>query len=449
MASVPPTAVRRRGRVATHDVETLLDLVGAAAREAVVQGNVAVAARVSMPVFDRVKRDVDMRRGITDPDGDPERTPTADAVQRRFRVIAGEPVAWSVIVEQALRAPGNRTMWLAALGRDDAREDLTDALVCHALRRAAAERQARTLTPSDYTETQSALIAADRARFGDEGVMSYLLPTANQVLAHCGLQWDNALKLAGLELRQPRTGPQPNTHRLRNAGTPGMSTVEVIAFYAALNERWPSYPVLLAFATSCDIRMQDKPAGGMKPLRAAAAALLEAQGIAAPGPPKTMGRGRRLTYRYPADGIPGAPLRDLDARKPQLQANPRATELRRQLAVLSLRMWLLGLPAGDTRVRAHYVTWQKGTGWTSASSLDRYGGFAAIKREATEANASARSAGGPPIADRVVADAEALRSELRALHTAGRARQVKPVAFADALRAVLAGPHLTAQPPKQ
>jgi len=47
-------------------------------------GEVVPAFRVSMSDFDRVKRDVDATRGITDVDNDPERTPTTDAVQRRI-----------------------------------------------------------------------------------------------------------------------------------------------------------------------------------------------------------------------------------------------------------------------------------------------------------------------------------------------------------------------------
>ena len=138
--------------------------------------------------------------------------------------------------------------------------------------------------------------------------------------------------------------------------------------------------------------MQNMPPGGMRPVREAAAKLLVAEGVPLPGRPKARGRGKRLAYRYPADGIPGAPKRDHGERKPPLKASPRVRTLCRRLAVLSLRIWLAGLPAGDKRTRAGYVRWQLGNGWTAASSFGQYGGFAALRREAAAANAAARRA---------------------------------------------------------
>jgi hypothetical protein len=451
MAATTAPARARRGRVAAHDNETLLDLVADVARAAELAGAAVTAARVSMPAFDRVKRDVDVARAITDPDNDPERTPTADAVQRRFREVAGEPVAWSLIVEQALRAPEQRTMWLAALGREQPRDDLSDELVIHALRRVAAERRQPTLAMHEYAETQRELVAVDKERFGEDGLMEKLLPTLNQVLGHCGLRWESALVLAGLELpQQPKRRTSGSPNDLLIPAVAGMSVVEVAAFYAALNERWPSYPVLRAFATSSGVRMQDAPAGGMKPVRAAAAQLLEAEGITPPGPPKALGRGKRLTYRYPVAGIPGAPRRDHAARSQQMPPDSRITELGRELAVLSVRKWLTERRDSGRRVRAEYVAWQRGSDWTSASTIDRnYGGFAALKREATEANAAARRSGVAVVAEQVLVRAQEVRAELRAIYAAGRARQPEPVPFAEALAAVSAGPHETASPPKQ
>ena len=425
MAATTAPARARRGRVAAHDNETLLDLVADVARAAELGGAAITAARVSMPAFDRVKRDVDLVRGITDPDNDPERTPTADAVQRRFREVAGEPVAWSLIVEQALRAREKRTMWLAALGRDEPRDDLTDELVIHALRRVAAERKAQTLAMRDYAETQGKLVAADKERFGEDGLMEKLLPTLNQVLAHCGLRWENALALVGMEpTTRPARRGRGSQSGLRNAGVAGTNAARMTAFYAALNQRWPSYPVLLAFAASCGVRMQNVPAGGMKPLRAEATQLLEAEGLTPPGQPKPLGRGKRLTYRYPLAGIPGAPRRDRHERSPQPEPEPRLAELGHELAVLSVRMWLAEQRNSGRRVRAEYVAWQRGSGWTSASTIDKnYGGFAALKREATQANAETRRSGVRAIAEHVRGEAKRVRAEMAAARGAARGRK--------------------------
>jgi len=60
-SSVITAPPRRRGRVAAHDLETLLDLTAAVAHAAEQVGAVAAAARVSMPVFDVIKRTVERR----------------------------------------------------------------------------------------------------------------------------------------------------------------------------------------------------------------------------------------------------------------------------------------------------------------------------------------------------------------------------------------------------
>jgi hypothetical protein len=118
-------------------------------------GKATLAERVSMAAFNVVKLDVDRARGIADPQTSPERTPTADAIQMRFRELAGHLVPWVELVEVALRAPEKRTMWLSALRRDDARGDLTDALVAHAMQFVAACDGAASIhEPSRWTSSR-------------------------------------------------------------------------------------------------------------------------------------------------------------------------------------------------------------------------------------------------------------------------------------------------------
>jgi hypothetical protein len=443
---VPPRLARRRGRVATHDPETLLDLVAAGAHAAVVAHEAAVAERVAMPAFNRARAAVDRARGV-DPAGS-ERTPTAEAIQMRFKQLAGRPVSWRELVDGWLRAGRNRTMWLSALARDEKRDDLTDHLVIHALGLVAAARETDALARREYAETRDALVAAESQRNGDDATLDRVLPTLNAVLAYCDFRWTNAPKLAGL--RQRGSPQQGERRHPASAAIPGTPIATVIAFYAALNGVWPSYPVLRHFAGSCGIRMQDKGAGRMGPLREQAALLLAAEGVAAPTRTRGGGKGRRLTYRYPVNGLPGALLRDRADRRQQLRTNPRLAELRRGLAVVSLRVWLAGLDAGARRVRVDYVNWAVGTDWVPASVFDKYGhgGFTALKKEAAEANAAVRRAGGDPLTE-AVAHAGALRAERDAIYKGGTARQTEAVAFGVALRAVLAGPHAEAQPPRQ
>jgi hypothetical protein len=359
----------RRGRKAAHGPETLLDLVAEVARAAASASAALVPEQVSMPGFNRTKLGVDRARGIADPRTDPERTPTADAIQMRFKELAGRKVPWSELVEVALRAPEKRTMWLAALGREDARHDITDVLVVHALRRVAHELGGDGLGLHGYGKTRDRLVRQDRAVHGEDGVLDRLLPTANQVLAYCDMSWREALDLAGLRPR-PSRGPSPASPgraartRPRLNPIPGMPPVQVIAFYRALNGHWPSKPTLLHFAGTCGIRMAE-PKGAMAPLRVEADQPLSAAGHEPPKRTCGGGKGKRLAYRYPVDGIPGAPLRDPDARRGQLVTNPAVKALRRERALTSVRMWLASTSAQDKRTRHEYVRWQAGTGWTS------------------------------------------------------------------------------------
>jgi hypothetical protein len=87
-------------------------------------------------------------------------------------------------------------MWLSALTREDTRDDLTDALVIHALRFVASRREADTLARHQYEETRVALVAADVERNRHDGILDWVLPTANQLLAYCDFRWEKALDLA-------------------------------------------------------------------------------------------------------------------------------------------------------------------------------------------------------------------------------------------------------------
>ena len=148
-----------------------------------------------------------------------------------------------------------------------------------------------------------------------------------------------------------------------------------------------------AFAATCNIRMQNAPAGGVQPARAKRPpAACRRRCDAGPYP----GRRRRPPpdLPLPRKRHPGAPLRATDPARARPGDNPRLDALRRELAVISLRMWLAGLAAGDKRVRAEYVRWQVGSDWTTASSLGRHrvGSFAELKREASDENARVRLA---------------------------------------------------------
>lgn len=101
-------------------------------------------------------------------------------------------------------------------------------------------------------------------------------------------------------------------------------------------------------------------------------------------------------------------------------------------------------PGGGTRWTAFPAL---RSDWASASTLNRYGGFAALKQEAAEANAKARRDHGTDVPDDVLARPMAITAERDAIYAAGTVTQPEPVPFPEALKAVLAGPHVKHERP--
>lgn len=484
---------RSKGRVAEHDPETVLDLVAAVAHAVVTSGAAPSPQHVPMAAFNRARVEVDRARGITDPVTNPARTPTAEAIHMRFSKLAGRSVPWAEILDGATRSGRSRVMWLAALRREDAVDELTDVVVINALRLVAARREVLTVSMREYTETRDALVAQDGRRNGEDGTLHEVLPTANQILAHCGLRWLPALQLAGMA---PATAAQARSQRSssqRHSPPPpqrtGLPVAQMVAHYAALNGTWPSKPLLHQFAAAANARMADT-AGPIGPYREQAAELLRAEGVPVPTRTRGGGKAKRATFRYPLAGIPGAPPRN--RRRPPSQSTaggpgaaasaaagagvagataagaagtgaesgqerPRrqrgvsddgaVNHARREYAVLSLRVWLAGLQ-GDTsarRTRREYVAWQTGTHWLRAGAFDDgMGGFTALKMEAAAANTSVRRTGGDPLIE-ALALAAGARARFRGSWSVGadgapaRETDPEPVPFSKAVRAVLAG----------
>jgi len=184
------------------------------------------------------------------------------------------------------------------------------------------------------------------------------------------------------------------------------------------------------------------PNGPVGPVRDEAAKLLRAEGVEPPTRTRGGGKGRRMVFRAPVNGIPGAPLRDREDRREQMAETPRLRELQLEYAILSLRVWLAGLTGNDPRPRSAYLAWQAGSVWMAPSAFDKEarGGFSALKRRAAAENARVRRTGGDPLAD-ATTRANAVITELAELYAAGTVRQPEPVPFGEVLRAVMDGPH--------
>jgi len=101
--------------------------------------------------------------------------------------------------------------------------------------------------------------------------------------------------------------------------------------------------------------------------------------------PKPLGRGKRLRFRYPVNGIPGAPP---PGRSPR-PGDPEHRRLRHEFSVLSVRVFLATRDRGDAMSYHAYIAWRTPEdGWSAASRFV----WSEVKPEALAANRRARRA---------------------------------------------------------
>jgi len=428
MATAASAPARRRGATATHDNETLLRLVAGVARFAAddPRWRVGVPERVSMRTFNAAKVDFDRGRGLNDPTTDAERTPTANAVVMRFNEQSTRRIAWAEVLGAALRR--DPTMWLSAVRRAEAVRPVAPHELAFALRYVASRLGVTTLTRAAYRAGRDDAVAEDIARNGEDALLDRLLPTLNRIDGQ--MRWAAALDIAGLRTTAPRR-PAASRPRPATGANGGLPIAQAVAHYAALNGAWPSYPTLLAWARDTGFAMQDRPTGGWKLVIAAARELLADAGLEPPAGegPKPLGKGKRLSYRYPLAGIPGAPTRSTD---------PVRASDHEELCVLALRLWLA--ERGESS-RDDYIRWQVDSGWPAASRFDQHGGFKALRTRARKQNTAESRAHGKAVTPTARGRAEQLRNRLAAIED-------HPVPFGEAVRRVLAGEHRAGRPPR-
>lgn len=454
--AAPSIPARQRGAIAAHDDDALLDLAAAVARAAVQDSARAllVAERISVRMFNAAKLDVDRARGLADPLKDPQRTPTAAAIIMRFNVGYTRSVAWQEIVTAALRP--DRSMWLAAVRRADPVEPVAAGQLIFALRFIAVRLGTSTLSRRRYHDKREGLVAEDVAHHGDDALLPGLLPTLNQIDGQ--LRWKDALKLAGLAQPQAANGARLGLAR-QAAGLPA---AQAMALYAAVNDTWASRVTLQAFAIDSRFALASRKGADWKLVVADARVLLEREGVPVPvgDAPKAMGRGKRLSYRYPVNGVPGAPvpshLRRHSTALVDQQSDSDEPARHRELCITGLRVWVASLNTRDKRTCAAFATWRAGKGWPSQSKFARHGGFGALKAEAAAANDRDLSANGEPVPHDLLRRADQVKRELDdalLARLAGNAPQdaakSEPRPFGEMLRAAAAGPHAVGQPPKQ
>lgn len=248
-----------------------------------------------------------------------------------------------------------------------------------------------------------------------------------------------------------------------------MPLATAAALYAALNWTWPSYTVLRSFAQHADFALTTKEQGrSWADVISAARELLVGEGLDVPpgDGPKPLGKGKRLKFRYPINGIPGAPpARTRAARasgdgnepKPRQRAD-EAERLRREWCVIALRVFLAQLRASERDGQRDYADWRQGTGWPAHGELTRRGGLELLRTEARKANAAEQRRTGKKVSDAALVRGEELTARFRPAKGRGKSRaataavtrpQVTPVRFEETVRFVLGALTAEAMGPKQ
>lgn len=203
-------------------------------------------------------------------------------------------------VADALKS--DRSMWLSTVRRAEPTDPVPNRQLVFALRFIAAQRESDTLTRSQYRDTREEAVAADEARRGDDALLGRLLPTLNQIDGQ--VRWKKRSSSPACASRQHRRVSRPGSTTSARVCRPRRP----MAFYAALmtggrhasgyagspttaSSRWPTSRASTGKASCGTHGRSWKPR----------ACRHRHDG------PKSLGKGKRLSYRYPANGIPGTP----------------------------------------------------------------------------------------------------------------------------------------------
>lgn len=225
--------------------------------------------------------------------------------------------------------------------------------------------------PEEYQRVCDLLVTRERRRLGGNSPLEELLPSAAQVRRITG-SWEAALALVGLATYEQRA-----QRVFRHRGS--MPVVDAVALFVSLNQRFPSYPVMSAWAREADIRLQT-PRGARGGWWAAVlddvAALLQDQGLAVPAERPKAGRPRKGTDRSYV--LPDEPL---DAAAP----GDTYWDAERILAVL--RPWERDLPASAEPTMSRYRRDQRDhPEWPAPETVRDHGPWEMLRDEAVRRN---------------------------------------------------------------
>lgn len=140
----------------------------------------------------------DEPESVSQPDFDRSRAAAGHPNAPSARAIYGRlKMPWEEIKQIALDPARSVAHTEGAAHRVDSRK-LAPEEIHFALNRVARELGLRTFGFFEYARCRMTLIAADKRRHREQGVIEGLLPTAHQIFHQCG-SWNDALATAGLD----------------------------------------------------------------------------------------------------------------------------------------------------------------------------------------------------------------------------------------------------------
>src|SRR4051812_9295971 len=185
--------------------------------------------------------------------------PTAEPLHHRFNPPASQPVTWAALVAFALLPTAERARPVNRLRRRKQARDFDDANIVYGLRLVALRLDRDSFARHEYRAVRDCLVAEDRRRNGHEALLDAVMPTLAQIEQRTDHRWPAALALAGLrspiEVRDDPAGvpvdedawPRPRS----------LTIAEGLAYFAAVNQRWPGYRTLRLFLAACGAAVGD------------------------------------------------------------------------------------------------------------------------------------------------------------------------------------------------
>jgi hypothetical protein len=368
----------------------LLDIIAAVARLA----SPANPARVTQRVWDR-------RLAVSKYAG---RAPSARACVMRLN-RGGASLTWKQVVELSLKEGASRTQGLAAALREELSADLPDHQVYYAMRRVARELGEAPASPARYQRGRDRGLRA--------GLDAGRLPTANQLVTWAkrerqewvarsdpwfallvGTQAEAAKCASTTWSRIPR---RPSSRNWGPANFPAAGAA--LRRRRRVNKKWASRPTLERFCREARVALQARPPGvKWADVIADATALLEKNGLDVPEEPlKPTGRGNRITYHVPAEGLdydfgddiesPAPALRVGPGKKPKHAPEPARTKWTAETVVAKLREFDRVVPVSEGRAQRVYRRHLPDhPDWPTVSTVIKRGGWSALLDRAMEKN---------------------------------------------------------------